>query len=258
MALHTERHPIIDTHAHLCDQVFDRDLPEVLKRAAEAGVYAIIAVGETLADARRNIELAGLYPSLRPAAGLYPGHADLGQAREICTYIRSEKERLVAIGEVGLDFWLAKEEADKELQREVFSMFIDLSLELGLPLNVHSRSAGRHAMDMLLERGAQKVQCHAFDGKASAALPGVEAGYFFSIPPSVARSRQKQKLVKHLPLSSLLLETDSPVLSSEPGQRNEPANILMAAQAIADLKDVALEAVLEAAFENTRRLYGNL
>ena len=123
MPLHTERYPIIDTHAHLCDQVFDRDLPEVLKRAAEAGVSAIIAVGETLADARRNIELAGIYPLLHPAAGLYPGHADLGQAREICTYIRSERKRLVAVGEVGLDFWLAKkDEAITKNQAEIESL----------------------------------------------------------------------------------------------------------------------------------------
>ncbi len=256
--MHTANSSIIDTHAHLCDPVFELDLPQVLKRAEAAGVSAIIAVGETLADARRNIELAMVHQLVRPAAGLYPGHADLCQAQEICAYIRSEKKRFIAIGEVGLDFWLAKEEAEKELQRDVFSLFIGLSLELDLPLNVHSRSAGRQAVEMLLEEGAPKVQCHAFDGKASAALPAVEAGYFFSVPPSVVRSRQKQKLVKHLPLSCLMLETDSPVLGKDPGQRNEPANILIAAQAIAELKEIAIEAVIEAAFENTCRLYGDL
>ena len=150
------------------------------------------------------------------------------------------------------------EEDEKELQREIFGQFIELSLELDLPLNVHSRSAGRHAVSMLLERGAKKVHLHAFDGKASAALPAVEAGYFFSIPPSTVRSRQKQKLVSHLPLSCLLVETDSPVLGPEADERNEPANAIIAVNAIAQIKDISREAVIEAAFENTCRLYGRL
>ena len=82
------------------------------------------------------------------------------------------------------------------------------------------------------------MQLHAFDGKASAALPAVEAGYFFSIPPSVVRSRQKQKLVKQLPLTCLLVETDSPVLGPEPGVRNEPANLPLAIRAIAEIKSL--------------------
>jgi TatD DNase family protein len=99
---------------------------------------------------------------------------------------------------------------------------------------------------------------HAFDGRASAALPAVEAGFYFSIPPSVIRSRQKQKLLKHLPLSCLLAETDSPVLGPEPQQRNEPGNITVSLEAIADLKGVAKEEVTEIICENTRRLYGNI
>jgi TatD DNase family protein len=127
---------------------------------------------------------------------------------------------------------------------------------LNLPLNVHSRSAGRHAIALLLEKNVERVQMHAFDGKSSAALPAVEAGYFFSIPPSVVRSRQKQKLVKRLPLSCLLIETDSPVLGPSPEERNEPANIWLSVKTIAALKDVSEEAVLAAVSENTERLYG--
>jgi TatD DNase family protein len=134
-------------------------------------------------------------------------------------FIRLHAAELSAIGEVGLDFWLAKEEPARETQRTVFRLFIRLSIELGLPLNVHSRSAGRHAVAMLLENHAARVQMHAFDGKASAAMLAVEAGYFFSVPPSIVRSRQKQKLVKQLPLSCLLVESDSPVLGPDPTLR---------------------------------------
>ena len=247
---------VIDTHTHLCDPVFDPDREQVLYRAEAAGVRSVITVAEDLTDAKRNLELAAQYPQLKAAAGLYPTHLDLEAAETMMAFIRKEREKLLAIGEVGLDYWVVKEEQEKELQREIFSRFIALSLELGMPLNVHSRSAGRHVVSLLLERGAQKVQLHAFDGKASAALPAVEAGFCFSVPPSIVRSRQKQKLVKQLPLSCLLLETDSPVLGPVPGERNEPANAAGVVTAIAELKGIEREQVLETVFQNTCQLYG--
>lgn len=249
---------IIDTHTHICDPVFDKDREEVLKRARAAGIATIISVSENLTDAERNIELAEVHPELRPAAGLYPTHLNLNEADSMHTFIRREQRRLTAIGEVGLDYWAVKEDPEKEIQREIFEGFIALALDLDLPLNVHSRSAGRHAVSLLLERGAGKVQLHAFDGKASSALPAVEAGYFFSVPPSITRSRQKQKLVKQLPLSCLLVETDSPVLGASAGERNEPANAVVSIDAIAELKNVSLAEVIEAVYNNTLRLYGDL
>jgi TatD DNase family protein len=247
---------LVDTHAHLCDRVFDQDRQEVIMRAREAGVGAIVIVGETLEDARRNLALAGQYPCLKPAAGLYPQYADMAAAERLIGFIRGQP--FYAVGEVGLDFWIAQEEAAREVQRQVFRRFIELAGELDLPLNVHSRSAGRHAVALLLEQGAKRVQMHAFDGKYSAALPAVEAGYFFSVPPSIVRSPQKQKLVRHLPLSCLLVESDSPVLGPDPARKNEPANVVIAVQAIAELKGISCEEVRETVRENSRRLYGDL
>ena len=249
---------LIDTHAHLGDPVFDADRPAVLQRAREAGVGGIVTVGETLEDAERNLRLAEEHREILPAAGLYPTHLDLDQAERMETLIRESRERLVAIGEVGLDHWKVKEPSERELQTEIFTRFIRLSQEIDLPLNIHSRSAGRHVVALLLDEGARRVQLHAFDGRPASALPAVEAGYYFSIPPSVVRSRQKQKLVRRLPLSCLLLETDSPVLSATPGERNEPAEVLVSLRAIAELKELTEEQVAEAVAENTRRLYGDL
>jgi TatD DNase family protein len=248
--------PLIDCDAHLCDPVFDADRREVLDRARAAGVEAIVAVGETLEDARRNLRLAELHPGVFPAAGLYPTHLDLDLASELERWIREHRVDLVAIGEVGLDHWKVKEPEGREVQLEIFRRFIRLAAELDLPLNVHSRSAGRHAIAHLLEQDARRVQLHAFDGKPASALPAVEAGFFFSIPPSIVRSRQKQKLVRRLPLSCLLLETDSPVLSATAGERNEPANVRVALQAVAELKDVAETEIAERVHENTVRLFG--
>jgi len=248
---------IIDTHAHLCDPVFDADREIVLERALRAGISAVIAVGEDLADAEKNLLLASKHSMIRPAAGLYPTHLDQDLAAKMRTFIRSHKDRLAAIGEVGLDYWMVKEESERETQREIFRGFIELSKELALPLNVHSRSAGRHAVSVLLESSADRVQLHAFDGKFSAAMPAIEAGFFFSIPPSVVRSEQKQKLAKKLPLSCLLIETDSPVLGPVPQERNEPANAPVALKMIAELKGITVDEAAEAVAENTRRLYGD-
>ncbi|MDH3403405.1 MAG: TatD family hydrolase [Acidobacteriota bacterium] len=250
---------MIDTHAHLCDPAFSGDLPAVLERARAAGVRRVVAVGESLADARRNLELAAAHPEMvAPAAGLFPTRLDLDEADEICAWIRRHRDRLAAVGEVGLDHWKVRGGQDRELQEEILSRFVQLALEVDLPLNVHSRSAGRATIDFLLARGARRVQMHAFDGRAASALAGVEAGYFFSVPPSVVRSPQKQKLVRRLPLSCLLLETDSPVLGAEPGARNEPAQAIRALRAIAELKGLDPRALREAIAANESRLYPGL
>ena len=284
---------LTDVHAHLADAAFDADRSEVLARARAVGVGAVVTVGETLSDARKILALADVHPEILPAAGLYPnrlcapdsllaglsflpqpasclehtesktqpasclGQTSLGlaQADEIISFIRQHRHRIVAIGEVGLDHWKVQDDEGRKLQREIFSRFIDLSLELDLPLNVHSRSAGRAAIELLLEKGAKRVLLHAFDAKASAALPAVEAGYFFSIPPSVVRSEQKRKLVKALPLSAILLETDSPVLGAVPGERNEPANLIIALKAVAEIKGLGEEAVREAVLLNQAEFF---
>jgi TatD DNase family protein len=247
---------LIDCHAHLGDPAFDADRHEVLKRARAAGVVGVVTVGETLEDAERNLHLAGIHPEILPAAGLYPTHLDLEQAARIESLLREHRARWAAIGEVGLDRWKVRDEADLELQREIFVRFVRLSMELDLPLNVHSRSAGRHAIEALLAENARRVLLHAFDGRPASALPAVDAGYFFSIPPSVVRSRQKQKLVRRLPLSCLLLETDSPVLGATPGERNEPAQLRVALSAIAEIKGRREADVTEAVRTNTQRLFG--
>lgn len=248
----------VDTHTHLGDAIFDADREQVLDRARAAGVGAIVVVGESLEDARRNLELADLYPDLlRPAAGLFPTRLDRGEGEQIEELLRGEASRWIAVGEVGLDYWKVQEEGERELQRELFSRFIALALELDLPLNVHSRSAGRQTIELLLSKGARRVQMHAFDGRAAKALPAVEAGYYFSVPPSIERSAQKQKLVKRLPLSCLLLETDSPVLGPSPDERNEPANLRRSALAVAELHGVSEREVLEVTTNNAVQLYGN-
>ena len=246
---------LFDAHAHLASGDFKDDLPAVLARADAAGLCGILAVGETLEDAERTLALSDRYPLVKPAAGLYPTRLDLSAAEAVMAFIRRHADRLVALGEVGLDHWVMKDETDWRRQEEILTRFVVLSNNLELPLNVHSRSAGRHTIAFLREHGARRVLLHAFDGKASAAAAGVEAGYFFSIPPSVVRSPQKQKLVRHLPLDRLLLETDSPVLGPDPQVRNEPSNVAVACQVVAALRALPQEEIARITTENARRLF---
>ncbi len=246
---------LFDAHAHLTSADFAQDLPGVLTRAEAAGVRGIVTVSETLAEAERALALSRQHPLVKPAAGLSPTVLDREAAEDLATFIRQHADRLVALGEVGLDHWVIKEEANWKIQEEILARFVTLSNELDLPLNVHSRSAGRHTIAFLRERRARRVLMHAFDGKASAALEGVRAGYFFSIPPSVVRSGQKQKLARQVPLECLLLETDSPVLGPDPAVRNEPQNVTVACHAVADLKSIHPEEVARVTTENARRLF---
>lgn len=246
---------LMDTHAHIADEAFDDDMDEVLMRAKEAGVSSILSVSERLSDAEKTLKLSIRHSMVLPAAGLSPNHANIKEAEALVYFIRRERERLLGIGEVGLDYWVARTEEERALQRDIFQMFVELALEVDLPLNVHSRAAGRDVIEFLIRHGASRVQLHAFDGKAKNALPGVEAGFFFSIPPSIVRSPQKQKLLKSIPLSSLLLESDSPVLGPAREERNEPANVLVVVDEIARIKDISKEEVLEAISQNTRKLY---
>ena len=249
--------PLVDTHSHMADPVFTEDLDQVLERARRAGVRAILVMSE---DEREGEEVlrfcAGKAPFLLPCLGLYPDRAEPGRAEALAARIREERTRLAAIGEVGLDFRIEGDPVRRKSQEEALQVFASLSLETGLPLSVHSRSAGKRAMEVLARAGAEKVVMHAFDGKARYALEGVERGWFFSIPPSLVRSRQKEKLVQALPLENLLMESDAPVLGPVPGNRNEPAFIEMTVQRIAEIKGVSTLEVARMTTSNAVRLFG--
>lgn len=255
---------MIDCHAHLASPEFDADRDDVLDRAERAGVCRVLVVGEDLADDRRVLEVCARDPRrLAAAVGLHPDRFAEDRAAPsdaeiaaIEALARAERGRLVAIGEVGLDYWYVKSEARRAAQRAALERLAALAAELELPLNVHSRAAGHHALDVLAAAGARRVLCHAFDGKAGYAQRAHEAhGWTFSIPPSIVRSEQKQKLVRALPLEALALESDSPVLGPVPRTRNEPANLRLAAERIAELKGVGVERVREVTTANALRLF---
>jgi TatD DNase family protein len=248
--------PIVDVHCHLSNEAFAGDLPAVLDRARQAGITRIISVGENLADNHRVLALARAYPAVLPALGHYPDGLDEREAMGNEALIREHRPQLLAVGEVGIDHWIAKEPAERERQHVLFLRFVHLARELDLPLSVHSRSAGHQALRLLTEAKAERVCLHAFDGKAHYAQQAAEAGYYLSVPPSVVRSEQKRKLVAAVSLTRLLLESDAPVLGPDREQRNEPANIQIAVAAIAEIKGVSAAEVTKVCLDNTVQLFG--
>ncbi len=254
---------MIDCHTHLTDAAFDSDREAVLERARAAGVQRIAIVGQDPEENAAVLAAAARHSELLPFLGLHPDRfADRAapvspdEQAAVLAQIRERRSTLVGIGEVGLDYWVCQDEARRAQQREAFSGLVRLAQELELPLNVHSRSAGHHTIDLLLELGARRVLMHAFDGKAGHALRGAAAGFIFSIPPSIVRSPQKQKLVRALPLESLALETDSPVLGPQAGERNEPANVTISAATIAGIKGLPEAEVRAVTAATARRLFG--
>ncbi|XP_072906973.1 putative deoxyribonuclease TATDN3 isoform X3 [Hemitrygon akajei] len=260
----------IDCHCHLAAQDFLTDIDAVVEQSKKVGLLALVAVAEHAGEFERLIELSDKYPGfVLPCFGVHPVQGNPSQEQRSATLedledalplIEKYKGCLLAIGEVGLDFTprFASTEVQKNEQRKVFIEQIEIAKKLDLPLNVHSRSAGRPTINLLKEQGAQKVLLHAFDGKPSVAMEGVKAGFFFSIPPSIIRSEQKQKLVKQLPLECICLETDSPALGPVKQIRNEPQNISISCQYIAQVKGLSVEKVMEVTTQNAIKLFPKL
>ncbi|XP_075451778.1 deoxyribonuclease TATDN3-like isoform X4 [Ascaphus truei] len=244
-----ELRSLVDCHCHLSAPEFNDDIDSVLAEAKKVGLLALVAVAEYSGEFEKIIQFCkGHQGFVFPCLGVHPVQG-----------IAPEQQRSATV-KVGLDFSprIASTDDQKEDQRQVFIRQIELAKCLDLPLNVHSRSAGRPTIQLLKEQGAEKVLLHAFDGRPSVAMEGVKAGYYFSIPPSIIRSEQMQNLVKKLPLENLCLETDSPALGPVKQVRNEPKNILVSAEYIATLKAISLGEVIEVTTKNAFTLFPRL
>jgi TatD DNase family protein len=246
---------LIDAHAHLTDPSFG-DMEGVIARARERGVEGVVISITRPLEIERALELVRSFPDfISLSVGFDPSIVDEEEYKAFLGIVAKKKPAIAAIGEVGLDHFYVKDHGERGIQESLFRSSIRLAKSLLLPLVIHSRSAGKRALEVLRSEGAAKVLMHAFDGKSGDALAAAKEGFYFSIPTSVVHSEQKQKLARLLPLERLMLETDSPVLGPERGLRNEPANLIFAARKVAEIKRVPVERVEEATAENARAFF---
>ncbi len=244
---------MIDVHAHLASNVYT-DVDGVIARAIKSGVKKIVI----------SITSPREYDNARAIVDRYPGSAYLTIGFDPCCtdqalfdefVLLASSSPSIGIGEVGLDNFYIRDLPQMGMQEGRLKRSIAIAKEQDLPLVIHSRSAGKKTLALLQSEGAERVLMHAFDGKAGDAMDAVRRGYFFSIPTSVVHSEQKRKLVRLLPLESLMLETDSPVLAPVRGEINEPANLIRSAEAISLIKRVPIEEVVRATSANAARLF---
>jgi len=241
---------MIDVHCHLNDEAFDEDREDVVKRARERGV-TIIDSGTSHEEDLKSLEISKKYDNVYSTLGFDPLLVDVREAEKVIELVKEKKKEIVGIGEVGLDYY-EKNKEKRRVQAEIFEMFIDLSKELKLPLVVHSRWAPKQVLEILEERGAKSVVLHAFPGNEKEAKRAIEDGYFISIPTSVLYSKQKQLMAKIVPLKNMVLETDSPIFWKG---RNEPVNVIRAAEEIARIRGIDLNEVMDWTTRNARKVF---
>jgi len=244
---------LVDVHCHLDFDQFN-DLDEVIERAKEAGLKAILNNGISKKSNRKTLELAEKYPLVKPVLGLYPDEALKMNDRQINAEIEFiKKSKPVAIGEVGLD---GMRVPNMIRQKEVFQKFIELAKELDIPIIVHSRQAEETAVEMLEKAKAKKVIMHCFNGSLKLVKRIEKNGWHFSIPANIVYANQFKELVKTVSSNYLLTETDSPFLGPEKGKRNEPMNVKETIKVIAEIKQIEVEEATKIIFMNYKRLFG--
>ncbi len=252
---------LIDSHAHIHGNEFRDDIEQILQRAADAGVKKIITVGADLESSVAAVELAARYGNIFCAVGVHP-HDAAGVSDETFTNIADMTKsngKVVAIGEVGLDFY--RDRSPRDIQESVFRRFIGMARELNLPLIIHDRDAHERVMTILREEKGGEVGgvLHCFSGDLAMARECIDMGFYISIPGTVtyANNHLLHAVVRGVKIEHLLVETDCPYLSPIPhrGKRNEPSFVSLTAAKVAELKGLSFTDVARITTLNCERLF---
>ncbi|MDO8123481.1 MAG: TatD family hydrolase [Candidatus Hermodarchaeota archaeon] len=232
-----------DTHSHLEMARLYPKAEAIVRRAREAGVIGVVVSAVEPKYYPKALDLQKRFSGfIWPTFGLHPPRATPQMVKRAIGAIYDYAEDIVAIGEVGLDYYWVKGAKEREYQKSVFIEFIHLADELNLPLVVHSREAEADAMQILREEKMFDVQLHCFNDPEHV-QQAAEERFFMSVPTSVVSRQRMQRIAKAMPLENMLLETDAPYLSPVPGQTNEPSNLPLAAAKIAELKGSTTEVI---------------
>lgn len=271
---HQPRTKLIDTHCHLDFPEFDQDREEVIKRAKNEGIEYIINIGSSLLSCEKALELSWEQEFIYAGIGLHPHEADKfdSKARNRIEEL-ARKNKVVAIGETGLDYYRNYSKADgstsltispewnrrAENQKLLFRYLIKLAKDLGLALVVHTRQAPEDTLNILKEMRPEKVQIHCFSGDEDFLKECLDLGFFISFTCNITykKAENLRRMVKLTPWERLLLETDAPFLPPEGlrGKRNEPSYLNYLAKEVACIKEADIQIVSQVTAQNAKNFF---
>ena len=250
---------LIDSHAHYNDEKFDVNRDNIIKEAYSSGITTIINAGYSLESSKKAIEIANQYKFMYATVGVSPN--DIEDLKG--NYIEDIEElaksyKVVAIGEIGLDYYWNKE--NKEKQKEIFMEQIKLANKLDLPIVIHTREAVMDTIDIL-----KKIECkkrgvfHCCPLNRELVKEALKLGFYISFagPVTFKNSKNAAEIINLVPIERILIETDSPYLSPEPvrGTRNDSRNVKYIAQKIADIKGLTVEEIAKQTYKNAQKIF---
>ncbi|MCC5911122.1 MAG: TatD family hydrolase [Clostridiaceae bacterium] len=251
---------LFDSHAHLDDRRFDEDRDKVIKGFRGDEIKYMLNPGADLNSSIKAVNLAQKYDAIYAAVGVHPHNVkDMDEDTIEILKSLTKKEKVVAIGEIGLDFYY--DHSPREQQRQWFRRQIQLAKEVNLPIIIHDRDAHGEVFDILEEHKAGDIGCvmHCYSASVELAREYIKRGIYISIagPVTFKNAKKTYEVAKEIPLEWLLIETDSPYLTPIPyrGKRNEPSYVRYVAGTIAEAKGISFEEVAEKTTENAKQLF---
>jgi len=253
--------PLIDTHAHLDEEAFSQDCPEVVARAIDSGLQAIFTIGTTASSSQNAVKLAAEYPQVYAVVGIQPNYVAEAQQGdwELIQQLAGES-KVIGIGETGLDrYW---DYAPLDLQQDYFRKHIELAQQHDVPFVVHCREAEADVVELMQSvAGTSQLKgiMHSFCGDLATAEACLKLGLHISFAGMLTfkKNDDLRSVASQIPLDRLLVETDSPYLAPQPnrGKRNEPAWVQFTAECLAELHGLSLKEIGSATTKNARELF---
>ncbi len=251
----------IDSHAHLDDERFDEDRKALIEGLKENNIDLVVNIGADMKSSRASVLLSKEYDNIYAVVGVHPHDAqDVPEDYIEELKVLSKEEKVVAIGEIGLDFYY--DNSPRDIQRKVFLEQLELARELDLPVVIHTRDAAGETFEILKDAAAKGSRgiLHCYSGSPEMALDYIKLGFYISLggPVTFMKARVPKDVAKVVPLDKLLIETDCPYLTPEPyrGKRNEPKYVAYTAHAIAEIKGINVEELAEATSKNAKEIFG--
>ena len=251
---------LFDTHAHILDDQFNDDREQVIRNIYD-NMALVVNIGCNLEDCPRTVALAEQYDKLYAAVGLHPEDVKTYTPEGwdmICRL--AEHPKVVGIGETGLDYYW--DTSTKDAQKVLFAQHIDLAKQLHKPLVIHDREAHGDTLEILKRTNAKEAGgiLHAFSGSVEMAMEVIKMGFYIGLggPVTFKNARKAVEVAQAIPLEYLVIETDCPYMAPVPfrGKRNEPMLVQHTAAKIAELRGISLEELIEATYQNGKRVYG--